>query len=772
MPLGFLRCILSFCAILCSMPVMGMPSGADEVLPGYRGALIWLPAVLCLLLAFCVGRLLLRLRRIRRDAACRERERGKLLEDLTSYVEQEKLLNNVWERLMIKLDDREVFTEILKTIVGFMGAYTSYIYRSDFSVGKDIVYAHFQADDTPVVPLEEYPQMPINPDAVWFQMTRNHQIWEVTDTETEEARRIQGEWNSHMPALNVRALSGIGLWLNGEYWGYMGFAFRTPQKPLSARQRFLLASMAHIAEIFLERRQNRKDLDRSEYEKHLILDSMHIPILLFNPDMELIRCNNAALKVAGMSEAEVCRIGCRRAFCGDECRSSECPVAQVHGDRKEHICELHVKGRDYQLRAYPIIIDGKLIYIMKTMIDVTEFNAIRRELTTALRTAQEANRAKSSFLATMSHEIRTPLNAVIGFSELLQTGELSKAEQVEYLAAINLSGNSLLNLINDVLDLSRLEAEQEVIAPEPTDVERLLQEIRAVFQYKVQQKGLYFRIDCPGGIPVLRLDRLRLRQILLNLAGNAVKFTEHGGVTCSVLFRRGGSGGLLSVSVRDTGIGIQEEVQQKIFEPFVQGDTVRDTHVYQGTGLGLAISRRLAERMGGAIRLESEPGGGSSFTLELADVELAEPAAEDGEKAAEDAVPGIPKRRVLLVDDVPMNLKVLQAMLRKLGLESRCAASGQEALELLRREPGFGLVLTDLWMPEMDGAELAEKIHEDPATAQLPVAVITADTLNYEKPMDGFQSVLHKPVTMEKLTEFFNSLYPEKCDPGKGGEAI
>lgn len=177
-------------------------------------------------------------------------------ENLDSYVEQEKLLNRIWEQLMTKLDDQDVFTEILKTIVGHMGAYTSYIYRSDFTVGQDIVYAHFQAGDEPVVPLEEYPRMPINPDAEWFKMTMNREIWEVTDTETEEARRIQGEWNCHMPALKIRALCGIGLRLNGEFWGYMGFSFQTPQKPLSVRQKFLLSSMAHITEIFLERKRN------------------------------------------------------------------------------------------------------------------------------------------------------------------------------------------------------------------------------------------------------------------------------------------------------------------------------------------------------------------------------------------------------------------------------------------------------------------------------------------------------------------------------------
>lgn len=549
-------------------------------------------------------------------------------------MEQEKLLNRIWEQLMTKLDDQDVFTEILKTIVGHMGAYTSYIYRSDFTVGQDIVYAHFQAGDEPVVPLEEYPRMPINPDAEWFKMTMNREIWEVTDTETEEARRIQGEWNCHMPALKIRALCGIGLRLNGEFWGYMGFSFQTPQKPLSVRQKFLLSSMAHITEIFLERKRNRQSLDRSENEKHLILDTMNIPIMLFDPGMKLIRCNNAALKVAGIPEEEVYGLGCRKAFCGEACRSPECPVRRTRDDLAVHTRELTLRGRDYLLRSNPIIIDGRLVYIMKTMIDVTEFNAIRKELTAALEQAQAANKAKSCFLASISHEIRTPLNAVIGFSELLKGGGLSETERVEYLDSINLAGNSLLRLINDVLDLSKLEAGQMTLTPQPTDVAALLREVQAIFRYKVQEKHLFFRLDCPAGLPLFLLDSLRLRQILLNLTGNAVKFTGEGGVALSAGFTPSGGGrGTLAVRVRDIGIGIPEEARQRIFEPFVQGDSACDTHVYDGTGLGLAICRLLAGKSSGTGRADAPP-----------------PSARW-------------KFRVLLVDDVLLNLKVLQAML-------------------------------------------------------------------------------------------------------------
>ena len=380
----------------------------------------------------------------------------------------------------------------------------------------------------------------------------------------------------------------------------------------------------------------------------------------------------------------------------------------------------------------------------------------QQQILDALKEAQDASRTKSYFLATMSHEIRTPLNAVIGFSELLKSGNLPKKEQAEYLDSIHLAGNSLLRLINDVLDLSKLEAEQTVFTPQPTDVGVLLHEIRAIFQYKVQQKKLFFRIDCPVDMPKFSLDSPRLRQVLLNLIGNAVKFTGHGGIILAVDYRLDGNGrGNLAIRISDTGIGITEEAQKKIFEPFVQGDSVRDTHVYGGTGLGLAISRRLIERMGGTIQLESEVGKGSVFIINLENIELVamktEPVAGNIGKASGDI---LRKRRVLLVDDVSINLKVLQAMLRKLDIECVCAESGKQTLEILDKDCNFDLIFSDLWMPEMDGAELAEKIHACPETVRLPIFAITADTqINSLK---EFHGVLHKPITLEKLNQFFN----------------
>ena len=384
---------------------------------------------------------------------------------------------------------------------------------------------------------------------------------------------------------------------------------------------------------------------------------------------------------------------------------------------------------------------------------LTELNAAKQKLAAALEEASNASKTKSYFLATMSHELRTPLNAVIGFSELLQTGKLPQDEHDDYLHSINLAGNSLLMLVNDVLDLSKLEAGQMVLTPQVTDLRKVLDEMRSVFQYKIKQKKLSLAVECPEGVPLLKLDSLRLRQIMLNLIGNAVKFTENGGIDIFVNFKRAPEGKVdILVGVRDTDMGIPEDEREKIFASFVQSRALRDTHAYNGTGLGLAISRRLAMQMGGCISLESEVGRGSCFRLELGGIEEAEPAAVEIMESAPEAAIFPEEIRMLIVDDVPMNLKVLQAMLRKLGIESVCAGSGAGAIEILKSDKNFKYVLTDLWMPEMDGVEFAKELKRMSGCENISVMAVTADTeMKQNFDMGAFSGMLLKPVTIDSI---------------------
>ena len=378
-------------------------------------------------------------------------------------------------------------------------------------------------------------------------------------------------------------------------------------------------------------------------------------------------------------------------------------------------------------------------------IDVTELN-------NAIKAAESAAKAKSLFLATMSHEIRTPLNAILGFSQLLQDESLPPSETSEYLRSIHYAGNALLSLINDILDLSKLDADQMVIQPEPINLRELLFELEAVFTAKAKSQGIDLITSVPDDLPVLNLDERRLRQVLLNIIGNAVKFTKQGSVSVSLtFFKLNEKRAALTIRIADTGCGISKESLSKIFEPFVQDkSSYRGIRTENGTGLGLSIAKRLVDCMKGSLTVDSTVGKGSVFTILLPDIEICSNA-----KLAEDEQTSVGKldltKKILVVDDVPLNVKVLCAMLRKMGFDPVSAPSGAKALELMKTtKPDIALL--DLWMPEMNGMELATAIRANPAWKGIKLFAVTADTENNSNfNMDIFDDIVMKPVTQESL---------------------
>ncbi len=406
--------------------------------------------------------------------------------------------------------------------------------------------------------------------------------------------------------------------------------------------------------------------------------------------------------------------------------------------------------RRAMLLLLPKAVYGEVTALAVSM-DITELYTVQRELELALARAEQAARAKTTFLATISHELRTPLNSVIGFSELLKTGNLTKAEQDEAVRAIGIAGNALLSLINDVLDLSRIEADQLKIVPEDTDISALADEMRAVFTQRMADKHLEFITELPPELPVFKLDSLRLRQIMLNLIGNAIKFTDNGSVRLKITFTpKSGAAADLGIAVIDTGRGVLPEKRDAIFRPFEQQDSVRDSGLCNGTGLGLAIVDRLAKAMGGKVTLESEVGRGSSFTLELFDVPF-HAAAPHTEPAAECDPVDFAGLELLVVDDTELNLRVLAGILRNLKATVHTARSAHDAIELLAKNPKVNMVLTDMWMPEMNGSRLAAALRRDPGLSRLKILAVTADA-EYQ-PGPEFDGVLLKPVTFDSVAK-------------------
>ena len=437
---------------------------------------------------------------------------------------------------------------------------------------------------------------------------------------------------------------------------------------------------------------------------------------------------------------------------------------KIH-DRKGFVN--HSIMRNYLVQTGLTVLSLALMFILYRILRNRE-----REL------EREKAKAKSYFFSTVSHDIRTPLNAIIGFSEMLQHGLKTEEERAQALDAILVSGRSLLSLINDVLDLSKLESGKMEITPEPTDCPRLMRELMDAFRASCTTPGLELRCRAET-MPLLMLDPQRLRQIVFNLVGNAVKFTTSGYVELRVSYERAKNAetGLFRLEVEDTGCGISDEDKKHLGNAYVQVGAQHSRN--GGTGLGLAICRQLAAAMGGRLGIVSELGRGSTFSIEIPGVHaagagIAAPAAVEGQKSKVEG-PGGPnsqlstlnsqlltrpkgaKRRILIADDAKLNAMVLKALLKSLGdFDIVVAMDGQEALAAMTA-PGsalFDLVLTDMWMPNLDGEGLVRAIRKDPAIASTRVVVVTADVEMRTKAVEmGFDGILLKPVTSERLAK-------------------
>ncbi len=406
--------------------------------------------------------------------------------------------------------------------------------------------------------------------------------------------------------------------------------------------------------------------------------------------------------------------------------------------------------------------DGHLSGAVASLHDMTTRKKNQDELIRAKNEAEIANRSKTQFLANMSHEIRTPMNAIVGFSELLEKSDINN-QQRNYLQSIRNSSKTLLTLINDILDISKIEAGKVGIEKHEVNITQILKEMYDIFLIKADEKGIELLLEIEEGVPeYLLIDEIRVRQILINLLSNALKFTHKGFVKlhCSQ-HKRAGEHIDLHIDVIDSGIGVEENQVDKIFDLFEQQDN-QSTREYGGTGLGLSISRKLALMMNGNVYVKTEQEKGSTFSLCLRDIIFNEQQEVKSDTHNLEYI--FEQANILIVDDVAMNRMLLKAFIEDYDFRTCEATNGQEALD--RLEIGMpNMILMDLRMPVMDGYEATKRIRADKRFKDIPIIAVTASVVfnnNENIHIKGFDGFIEKPVSEEALLEVLSQFLPSE----------
>lgn len=520
---------------------------------------------------------------------------------------------------------------------------------------------------------------------------------------------------------------------------------------------------AYVASVYIGRditeiKTIEENLRQSRNEWEQTFNAMSDLICIVDENFRIKKINKAALDMLGALENGALNRKCYEIFHQTDQPPSHCPQTKTVGDHCSHVEEVKIERLDryFEVRTIPTFdADGGYRSSVHVAHDITERKLYEEELTQTRLGAEKANRAKSTFLTNMSHEIRTPLNGVIGMAQLLHYTELT-IEQQGYLESIEVSANSLLSIISDILDLSKIEAERVELEHAEFSLAQAIDDVVICQRSILHQKGLALRLEVSESLPALvNGDVIRVKQILLNLLSNAIKFTHHGEITIGAeLLTADKRTSLVKLWVRDTGIGISSEAQEKIFAPFVQAD-LSTTRQYGGTGLGLTICQRLAALMGGRIWVESTLGKGSTFYVEI--------SFGIGKKHNIKEIPitnaamlwNGPALSVLLAEDDEINARVTAIFLEQMGHQVTVVSDGEQALNAQSKN-SFDCLIFDIRMPNLTGDDAMQRIRATEAQTgrHVPMIALTAHALRSECERlvrAGFDGCITKPLSVEQL---------------------
>jgi PAS domain S-box-containing protein len=592
-----------------------------------------------------------------------------------------------------------------------------------------------------------------------------------------------GQWNELPDERSTDGQIQVPIRAGSQKWGTVEVRFTPLTKPglfgylQSPRARlvaFVVASSLVLFMVYLGKMLQH--LDPSKVVPKRVRDTLNTlaeGLLVVDRNGRIVLANDVFAGIVGSSPDKL--IGRRAAQLAwvqnDDQTEDELPWVRALAE-ESMLANVPIQLRDAlgELRSFmancmPVQgSDGKCRGVFATFEDVTELERNKVEISKAKEAAEAANVAKSEFLARMSHEIRTPMNAILGFTEVLRRGfDGSESERQDYLETIHGSGQHLLNLINDILDLSKVEAGKLDVERVRCSPIQVVAEVVTMLSVRAKQKGITLESELESGLPETILsDPTRLRQILMNLVGNAIKFTETGSVKIALRLKSDSVESRLVIDVIDSGIGIAPEAVSKIFDPFTQADT-SITRRFGGTGLGLAICRRFADLLGGELSVESVLGVGSTFRLTLPtgpldgvrilDVKSAVQSLRERTSGSRGAVK-LPSARILVVDDGAENRKLVELVLRRAGVQVQSATNGAQAVELTTGPDAtrFDIVLMDVQMPVMDGYTAVRTMRQRGVT--VPVFALTAHAMKGTEEQcrqAGYSGYLPKPLDLDGL---------------------
>ena len=609
------------------------------------------------------------------------------------------------------------------------------------------------------------------PQASWQRYTG--QRWEehqghrwLTAIHEEDRPRIEQDWHQALATRTAYTARGR-IWHedSGEYRAFISESVPVIAEDGQVHEWVGTTNDIHdqyTAEAALKAAE--ADSARQKRELELIYNSAPVGMSLIDRQGRYLRVNPRLAEINGFSPED--HLGRRMQDLLSELWDQVDPIYQRVFETGQPVLNVEVTGRTaasekeraWLVNYYPLQdTHGQTVAVNSIVVDITSQKEMEKGLRESQQKATQANRAKSEFLANMSHEIRTPMAAILGYADVL-LGHLEDPDNRSCVVIIKRNGEHLLHLINDILDLSRIEAGKLEVAAEECLLPELIEEVQALMRVRAEEKQLPLRVRFDGPVPEkVHTDPTRLRQVLINLIGNAIKFTEQGSVEIVVRLDRHASSAMLEMAVIDTGIGISPEQQKALFKPFSQGDT-SVTRSYGGSGLGLAISKRLVRMLGGKLTVNSREGEGSTFTVRLpinkvegADLVQPELESQGTSVPPSETLPLQLDCRVLVVDDRRDVRHISQHFLEKAGAVVAIAEDGQEAVEKVlaaqQDQRSFDVIVMDMQMPRMDGLQATAKLRA--AGVSQPIIALTADAMKGDRDrclQGGCNDYLAKPI--------------------------